>query len=326
MAGAATVADRLRFAVVREDPDVEHALCSGAGAGAVLVVASGGCTALTLALRSSGPALRVTAFDAAPRQLRHLEAKRDAVARGNVEALNVGDDSPEGLNQCGEFESLFRTLRRFVEELVAPPEAIARYFDPVTSGVERTALVDAWTAHRYWPVAFSLALHDDLLQAMFGAAATQHAVPGSYPGYFRRAFEGALRSEAGPQNPFLAHVLLGRYLAAHAPDYVRAGRRADVELVEGQLPDVPHLERFDVVSLSNVFDWSDDALVAAWADVLGRHLRPGGTVLLRQLNNRRDVARFFADRFAFDHALGDDLLRRDRSFFYERILVATRRP
>jgi S-adenosylmethionine-diacylglycerol 3-amino-3-carboxypropyl transferase len=323
------VGDRLRFAVVREDPDVEHALCQrprgdGGGAGAVLVVASGGCTALTLALRE--PALRVTAFDAAPRQLRHLEAKRDAVARGDLTALNVGDDSPEGLTQCGEFESLFRTLRRFVEEMVAPREAVARYFDPVTTAEERAGLVGAWTTHRYWPVAFSLALHDDLLHAMFGPAATQHAVPGSYPGYFRRAFEGALRNEAGPRNPFLAHVLLGKYLPAYAPDYVRAGRGADLELVEGQLGDVPHLERFDVVSLSNVFDWSDDAVVAAWASLLGRHLRPGATVVLRQLNNRRDVARFFANRFAFDDALGDDLLRRDRSFFYERILVATRLP
>ncbi|HEY6461905.1 MAG TPA: DUF3419 family protein, partial [Polyangiaceae bacterium] len=107
--------DRLRFAVVREDPDVEHALClrrreSGAPAAAVLVVASGGCTALTLALRE--PSLRVTAFDVAPRQLRHVEAKRDAVARGDLAALNVGDESPEGLCQCGEFESLFRMLRR----------------------------------------------------------------------------------------------------------------------------------------------------------------------------------------------------------------------
>ena len=40
---------RPKFAVVREDPNVEHALCRQRGAGSVLVVASGGCTALTLA-------------------------------------------------------------------------------------------------------------------------------------------------------------------------------------------------------------------------------------------------------------------------------------
>jgi S-adenosylmethionine-diacylglycerol 3-amino-3-carboxypropyl transferase len=121
-------------------------------------------------------------------------------------------------------------------------------------------------------------------------------------------------------------VLRGSYGPRHAPDYLHGGRLSDVELVHGQLPDVPELSRFDVVSLSNVFDWSDDALVARWAEVLGRELRPGALVVLRQLNNRRDVRRFFAEAFDFDDAGSEDRLARDRSLFYERIEVATRKP
>lgn len=317
-------AGTIKFAVVREDPAVEHALCRRKGAEHVLVVASGGCTALTLAHRE--PALKVTAFDLARGQLEHLERKRGAVARGDLRALNVGDDSPGGLNQRGEFESLFRTLRRFVEEMVAPSTELRRYFDAATPHVARMSLLERWFASRYWPVAFSLAFHDAFLHAMFGPEATQHAESGSYPGYFQRAFERGLRRADGPGNPFLAHVLLGAYLDAHAPDYVRGGDLPPVELVEGQLLDVPRLERFDVVSLSNVFDWSDDALVALWAERLASTLRPGALVVMRQLNNRRDVRRFFGDAFAFDDALGDDLLARDRSHFYERILVASRTP
>ena len=312
---------RPKFAVVREDPDVEHALCRRTGAGNALVVASGGCTALTLAARE--PVLRVTAFDLSRLQLDHVEAKRRAVARGDLHALNVDDETTEGLNQLGEFESLFRTLRRFVEEMVAPRESLARYFDATTSPEQREALVQDWFTSRYWPVAFSLTFHDAFLHAMFGGAATQHAEPGSYPAYFQGVFERGLRATGGPANPFLAHVLLGRYLPDRAPDYVHVRRDLPLELVQGELPAVPELARFDVVSLSNVFDWSDDALVASWADVLRDALRPGACVVLRQLNNRRDVRRFFAG-FAFDDALGDDLSSRDRSLFYERILVATR--
>lgn len=312
----------VKFAVVREDPDVEHAIVRRLRAERVLVVASGGCTALTLAHRE--PSVRVTAFDFAGRQLAHVEEKRAAVARGDLRALSVGDDAPGALNQRGEFESLFRTLRRFVEEFVAPPQAVARYFDAATPAAEREELVGGWLASRYWSVAFSLSFHDALLHAMFGPAATQHAEPGSYPAYFRRAFERGLRREDGPRNPFLAHVLLGAYLPAHAPDYVRAGALPAPELVHGELADVPDLARFDVVSLSNVFDWSDDALVARWAGRLARELRPGSAVVVRQLNNRRDVRRFFGRAFAFDDALGDDLLSRDRSLFYERIEVAFR--
>ena len=314
---------RTKFAVVREDPDVEHALCLRTKADRVLVVASGGCTALTLAHRV--PGMRVTAFDFSEGQLAHVEAKRDAVVRGDLRALNVGDDSAEGINQRGEFESLFRTLRRFVQEMVAPGEQIARYFDASTAQQERRALVKTWQASRYWPVAFSLAFHDALLRAMFGPAATQHAEPGSYPGYFQRAFERGLLRDDGPGNPFLAHVLLGQYLPDHAPDYAHAARPLAVELVHGELPSVPDLARFDVVSLSNVFDWSDDALVARWATSLSA-LRPGSAIVIRQLNNRRDVRRLLSDTFAFDGPLGDDLLSRDRSLFYERIEVGFRSP
>ena len=315
---------RIKFAVVREDPDIEHALCLRAKAARVLVVASGGCTALTLAHRE--PRLEVTAFDVAEGQLAHVEAKREAVARGDLRSLNVGDDSREGLNQCGEFDSLFRILRRFIEEMVAPASDLAMYFAGSTTTPERAKAVERWVASPYWPAAFSLSFHDALLHAMFGPAATQHAEPGSYPAYFQRAFERGLRREDGARNPFLSHVLLGAYLPGHAPDYVRAARSLDVKLHLGPLPDVPDLGRFDVVSLSNVFDWSGDALVADWARVLARALRPGALVVLRQLNNRRDVRRFFAEAFDFDDAGSEDRVARDRSLFYERIEVASRKP
>ena len=315
---------RIKFAVVREDPNVEHALCRQAKAERVLVVASGGCTALTLVCRE--PELRVTAFDMAEGQLAHLEDKRRAVGRGDLRALNVGEDSPGGLNQGGEFESLFRTLRRFVEEMVAPASELEKYFDESTAPEARAGLLDRWFYSPYWPVAFSLSFHEAFLHAMFGPAATRHAEPGSYPAYFQRVFERGLRRDDGPRNYFLSHVLRGSYARGHAPDYVHGGSLPGIELVHGQLPDVPDLSRFDVVSLSNVFDWSDDALVAHWADTLTRALRPGALVGLRQLNNRRDVRRFFAEGFDFDDAGSEDRLARDRSLFYERIEVATRKP
>lgn len=314
-------ATRIKFAVVREDPDVEAEVCARVSAKRALVVASGGCTALTLAHRF--PELRVAAFDLSAAQLAHVEAKRAAVMRGDLAALNVGDDSPLGLNQCGEFEGLFRTMRGFLEEFVAPRAELARYFDAEGHERDRAALVARWTSSRYWTVATELAFHDAFLHAMFGPAATQHATAGSYPGYFRAAFERGLRREDGATNAFLRHVLLGAYDPASPPDYMLSRREPAIDLIEGTLLDVPDLERFDVFSLSNVFDWSDDALAASWAGAL-RDARPGAAVILRQLNNHRDVRRFFRSAFAFDDALGAALLRRDRSLFYDRIEVGFR--
>ena len=305
----------LKFAVVREDAQLEAALVARTHARAVLLVASGGCTALTLAHQF--PQLSVSVFDINPLQLAHLREKAAAAARGELARLNVGESHPHALNQCGEFEGLFRLLRGGIEEFVAPSAEIARYF----SG-ER-ALARDWIRARYWPAVFATVFNDALLHAMFGPDATQHAAPGSYPGYFQRAFERGLLGDDGPRNPFLQHVLLGQYLPPDAPPYVHATQIPPIDIIEGSLAQVADLSRFDLFSLSNVFDWSDDALAADWGERIARAARPGAAVILRQLNNRRELARFFPG-FHFDDALGAQLTQRDRSLFYERIVVGFR--
>ena len=315
-------APRIKFAVVREDPYVEHAPRLRTKAGRVLVVASGGCTALTLAHRL--PDLAVTAFDFSAAQLAHVEDKRVAVARGDLHALSVGDDAPGALNQRGEFESLFRTLRRFLEEMVTPREALARYFDAGTSLPQRRALVDAWRASRDWPVAFSLLLPR--------RAARGHVRPGRQrarrarvvPGYFQRAFERGLVRDDGAANPFLAHVLLGAYLPGRAPDYVGAGRLLPLETVHAVCSRCPTwAATISSVSLSNVFDWSDDALVARWGQSL-RALADPAPPSSSGSSTTTATSAGCCRVFGFDPALGDDLLARDRSLFYERILVGFR--
>ncbi|WNZ60686.1 DUF3419 family protein [Myxococcus sp. MxC21-1] len=315
---------RLKFAVVREDAALELALVERTRARAVLTVASGGCTLLTLARRH--PALELVGFDFNPRQLAHVREKAAGLGRLPLSRYSVEAEDAAALNQRGEFEGLFRTLRRFIEEFVAPAHELAAFFAPATTASQRREACARWFASPYWPVAFELALAAPLLNTMFGPAATQHAEPGSYPGYFRAVFERGLQREDAPRNPFLQHVLLGRYLREDAPEYLQAEGPLALTLVQGSLPDVPRLDRFDVISLSNIFDWSEDALVAEWAGLLAREARPGCAVLIRQLNNRRDLRRFFQPAFKFDDALGAELLARDRSLFYERIEVGFRVP
>ena len=306
----------LKFAVVREDPELEAQLIRSEGVRRALVVASGGCTALSLLAEL--PALEVTAFDLNPRQLEQVRDKAAAAAEGQLARLNIGDADERGLNQSGEFEGLFRTLRRMLREFVIGDGELERFF------AGEAALADAWISHRYWPGCFAACFSDGLLHAMFGPAATQHAVPGSYPGYFADVFARGLRRDDAARNPFLQHVLLGAYRAEDAPVYARDRRGRMPELILGGLDAVAELERFDLFSLSNVFDWSDDALVADWAGRLKKAARPGSIVLLRQLNNTRDLRRHFAPEFVFDDALGVALQARDRSLFYNRIEVGRR--
>lgn len=313
---------RLKFAVVREDPELEAHLVRATEARAVLLVASGGCTALSL--KHAFPRLDVVAFDFNPVQLAQVREKAAAVERGDLRHLNVGDASRTGLNQRGDFEGLFRTLRGFLLEFVLTQEELEAFFSPGTPREARHALLDRWRASPYWPATFAVTFADGLLHAMFGPAATQHAQPGSYPGYFQRAFERGLARNDGAHNPFLQHVLLGHYRPEDAPAYVHAGRALPVKLLEGSLLEVPNLDRFELIHLSNIFDWSDDALVSAWADKLVHEAKPGARILLRQLNNQRDLRRFFEPAFAFDDLLGAHFLEQDRSLFYERCEVGTK--
>lgn len=304
---------RPQFAVVREDPRLEADLVRRFDVRSAVLVASGGCTALSLA--HAFPTLRLSAFDANPAQLDHCRRKQ--VERDPLR-LNVGSADPGGLNQCGAFEGLFRLLRQVLVEFVMPPAALDRFF------AGDTDLRLDWQAHPYWPTAFALAFSDPLLRTMFGPAALQHAPPGSYPGYFQAVFERGLARPDAPQNPFLQHVLLGQYRSADAPRYIgqpAAPSRA-IEWIHGDLLAAPR--DADLYALSNIFDWSDDALVHAWASHLKAHARPGCVILLRQLNNTRDLRRFFAPDFAFDDALGAALLAADRSLFYNRIEVGVR--
>lgn len=314
----------LKFAVVREDSLIEARVTAQTGARAVLLVASGGCTALTLAQQF--PSLHVAAFDFNPLQLEHTQKKAEAAARGDLDSLNVGQACVDGLNQCGEFEGLFRVLKAALDEFVIPGPELSAYFDPATRAERRAAMAAGWTASRYWSAAFAVAFNDPLLHAMFGRDATQHAEPGSYPRYFERVFARGLERHDGWRNPFLQHVLCGAYRAEDAPPYVNARRVPEVELIRGSLPDVPRLERFQVYSLSNIFDWSDDSVVKSWAGLLTQHAPPRSAVIIRQLNNNRDVRSHFEPAFVFDDRLGAELLAADRSLFYNHIEVGFRRP
>ena len=297
----------LKFAVVREDPELEIALSRRSVARRVLTVASGGCTAL--ALKHALPELEVHAFDLNPDQLAHCRAKQLAIAEGRLADL-------EGLSGCGEFEKLFRVLRSALTEFVMPASELEAFFTTPNQG-----LLTSWRASAYWPAAFEVAFPEGLLHAMFGPQATRHAPKGSYPGYFQRVFERGLAQPDAAKNPWLQHVLLQRYV--DPPAFWSAGRMLEVHWHEGTLTTVPAPERFDVVSLSNIFDWSDESLVVEWATTL-RALARGSLVVWRQLNNQRDWRPRFAPHFVEDEALSHEWTERERALFYERVTVVRR--
>jgi len=92
------------------------------------------------------------------------------------------------------------------------------------------------------------------------------------------------------------------------------------------MADAPSFSAYDLIQLSNLFDWMNSDDVAVIVGRLCAECRPGTRVLLRQLNNRAPVELAMAPAFDVDVELSARLTRDDRSLFYERILVFVRRP
>lgn len=316
----------IQFAVVREDPEIEVSLARESGAERALLIGSGGCKALSL--QSALPRLSLTLVDPNPAQLsligRKIKALGEKDAAKRKTAFNIGSDAPDGLNACGNFESLFRSLRRFLNELVLDDGGMRRLFASDAALAEAPRVL---FSHKYWPVAFTMHLHSDLLLAMFGPAAVQHAPPGSYPAYFRNAFERGILAPGGSRNYFLHHVFLGGYLddPECLPRYLVAPAAAHpFRLVEGTVRAVPSFSEYDLVDLSNIFDWMAETEVAEIAARLSAEMRTGARLVFRQLNHAKDFTRFFGGAFRFDRDRGEALLSRDRSLFYSRLNVAAR--
>ena len=319
--------NKVQFAVVREDPMVEAELIRLTRASNVLLVASGGCTALTL--QALFPDVHITLVDFNPAQLERVREKisalRDVDTATRHRRFNIGTSDPKGLNQSGNFESLFRGLREFIFDLVADEAEIRRLFEEKDRLAEVSELL---FSSKYWSVAFDLYFSDSLLNAMFGPDATQHAEAGSYPRYFQTLFERGLTSTAAFDNYFLHHVFLGYYIQrpSSLPYYLLAPPTDyRFQMVEGTLDRVPELQRFDLISLSNIMDWMPLVEIVSLISYLQNEMKPGASVLYRQLNNYTDLSTYFGDSFKFNTALGVRFQEIERSLFYSSVHVGKRR-
>lgn len=315
----------IQFAVVREDPLVEWKLINTKNIHNCLLVGSGGCSALSLAALSKAAAydLQIDVFDINPEQLKLLQKKSDATLSRPDDLktmMNIGVNCQDGLNQCGNFERLFDGLRKFIWAFVAPERHWRDFFD------RKVALNhEAIFENKYWPVAFELFFHDSLLNTMFGPAATQYAEAGSYPPYFRQVIETGLLKQGSQDNYFLHHILLGHYLDRPEclPSYLGLpGTGFTGSTFLGPIDEISDLRRYGLIQLSNLFDWmSPEETKATW-EYLGNKLQPGTAVLVRQLNNKRDLSVFWHKQFSLDEELSHELRSLDRSLFYENIVVA----
>jgi S-adenosylmethionine-diacylglycerol 3-amino-3-carboxypropyl transferase len=339
------------FAQVREDSLIDLDVVRRVDRPArIAMVASGGCTAA--ALVAEEPAL-LHLVDPNPAQLHlsqlklHLllnadpqkrlvilghsplanERRRDLLEEAFVK-LDLPEDalgplervSQLGPDFAGRYEQLFVWLQEDLLPHCEELHALLQLSDTreQTRRVDRSTRLGSALDEAYRRI-FDL----DVLIPLFGEGATRNRVE-PFADHFLRRTRHALTTLPAVNNPYLWQLLRGQYPPGRVIPWLRLPRVTRLPKITSTnspmaaaLAEAPN--SFDMVHLSNILDWlspdeARETLKLAW-----KSLRPGGWVVVRQLNSTLDIAQlgeFFAwsDDAAAWHA-------QDRSFFYRALFV-----
>ena len=309
----------LQFAVVREDPQIEIDIAKRFRLERATLIASGGCTAFCL--KAANPDIEISLIEPNLAQIGLIKEKIQALKIHQKDDLyrkfGVGNSVSENLIECGNFESLFRQFRLFVQEFIIAETEIEKTFNDNSPQTWQEVF-----KHTFWQVAFDLFFSDSILKAMFGEAAIRHAPRNSYSAYFQRVLEKGLTREDAPRNYFLHHIFLGFYLADEnaLPYYlVNLPKSLEFEFFNGSAQDFAGFRGRQLVHFSNIFDWCDEKIASQIISSAAETLKKGSVVVFRQLNNRKNYREIFGQNFKWSDT--SEILEKDRSLFYEKIEI-----
>lgn len=310
----------LAFAQVREDAEVDRWVVRAVPHPCrVVMTASGGCTAAALAVEPN--VTRLTLVDVNPAQLALSRLKlRLLLEKNPAERLALLGHAPmepgERLAGLGE-----------EGEALGPADLVGRLGPDQAGRYERLfAAFRAEWAKRPLEAALDLTFAQPNLEALFPMAASAARVL-PHARHFALRIRGALASPAAAENPYLSQILWGCFRGPVAPWLAAPSpsRLPDLSFHEGDIGDVLAglTEEADVVHLSNTLDWMGADRAAAVLAAARRALRPGGWVIIRQLNSPLDVPAL-GEGIDWLEGPSRSLHASDRSFLYRRLWVGRR--
>ena len=229
-----------------------------------------------------------------------------------------------GPDHCGRYEIAFSELRRFTDSHAKEIKAFLCCTDP--EAASRMIASDSVLGESI-DAAFASTFRLDNLIALFGQEATQNPrMP------FHRHFVGQLRAItrrlAPCGNPWLWQLLLGSFPKDVPYDWLlhQAPVLTKPEYVHSEMKDALQsceTASMEMIHLSNCLDWLSPANATATLTEANRVLKPGGRLIIRQLNSCLDIPSLFPGLY-WDAPEGRRLQILDRSFFYPHIHVAAR--
>ncbi len=342
------------FAQVREDARLDAGVLDQLPPGAeVVMVASGGCTAAALAAGGRVGSLHLVDPNSAQIALARLklallgDSRRLAVLghapmppgeRGRaladiLQRLGYALDvlgppafvAEVGPDHAGRYERLFAALRDALRPHNDDLNALLRLSDLAEQA--RRVAPDTLLG-RALDAAYDEVLSLPNLVRLFGERAT-HNRREPFARHFAARTRHALATLPAADNPYLWQMLAGRFPEGVAYPWLTVDVPHAMTVVTWSVADMATVLRerlgaADFVHLSNILDWLPAEEARATLTAAAHALRPGGFVLVRQLNSTLDVPAL-GDGFVWDADAADALHRRDRSFFYRSLHLGVRR-
>ncbi|MGY8782665.1 MAG: DUF3419 family protein [Fidelibacterota bacterium] len=315
--------DNVLFAVTREDFKIEYEIIKDRNYKKILSVCSGGCVPLSLKTLLND--LEITVFDINTHQLKHLEKKVNSIKEKKYYDLNIDFKNDNSLNQSGKFEKMFQKFRFLFCQNISSFSEIEMLFNYSTNKEKRLQIISQWYRTKNIKKPFEVVFNDKSIEMVFSKKATQHAEPGTYIEYFYHKIMRSFNKENFYHNPFLQHIFLGYYLSNDALPYMLNNKEnLEFNYFNGTIYEVPNIKSYDLVTISNLFDWSSESFIKRSAAYLSQ-LNKGAAVLLRQLNNNKEWYPLFQNNFTDDPSFDNKWQKEDRSMFYDHFKLYTKK-
>ena len=358
---ADAIADRLYFAQVREDPRAELEALAVQSDERVVVVSSGGCTALSLLAAGAG---RVIAVDLNATQNHIVELKAAATALGSREAvaflgalpsttrLEVYDElravlTPgarqyweqrrpaveRGILSSGVSERFIRAVVTALRIAVHPRSRVERLLQCASIEEQRALYQREWNSGR-WRALFAMLCNRMAFRSTYPAAFFANVENPSFALHFRRLAEHAITNLPVRDNYFLHEMLTGRYpvdVRHGVPPYLSTegaaavtSRRGALTLVDGGMTRFLRTcadSSIDAFALSNICEWMPAEQIDALFAEVLRTAAPGARLVYRNFVGWTDIPAWSASRIIVNKPLSDLLSREERSVVQRRIVA-----
>ncbi len=351
--------DRLYFAQVREDPLLEIEALAPTADDVIVVVGSGGCTALSLLAAGAGQVasvdlnrtqnhlieLKAAATAALARgpllgflgalewsRMARLDAYTDLRTRLTPEARSFWDgrrlDIGRGVLNAGVTERFIRAVVAALTTFVHPRSGIERMLDCASIDEQRELFEREWNTRR-WRAFFNVLLNRAVFRKTYDAAFFSHLERPSFAAHFRARAEHTLTQLSARNNYVLHHMLTGKYPVSEpggVPPYLSGTelRRDALTVVDGSITEYLRTVPDRSVSgfaLSNICEWlTPIAIDELFAEVV-RTARPDARLVFRNFVGWTEVPDRWRHAVVEDRALGERLIATDRAVVQRRVAV-----